>query len=112
MTTRAKVKSAPFRNEAEERAFWEAEDRREARTTRRKGQRPGWQASTLYLADADDRALTRYCKLTGEKMAPVIRRAIHEYLLREARKLGMTYRELIADAQPASDRPKRRRAAA
>jgi hypothetical protein len=112
MATKRTSSLAPFRSEAEERAYWEAEDRREARTARRKGQRPGWQASTLYLADADDRALTRFCKMTGEKMAPVIRRAIHEYLIREARKLGMTYRELIAEEKPAVHAPKRRRAAA
>lgn len=95
MATRRTSKTAPFKSEADERAFWESEDRKESKATRRKGARAGWQASTLYLADADDRALERYCKLTGEKMAPVIRRAIHEYLIREAKKLGTTYRELV-----------------
>lgn len=95
MATRRTSRTAPFKSEADERAFWEAEDRKDAQGARRKGARAGWQASTLYLADADDRALERYCKMTGEKMAPVIRRAIHEYLIREAKKLGTTYRELV-----------------
>jgi hypothetical protein len=45
-------------------------------------------------------------------MAPVIRRAIHEYLIREARKLGMSYRELISDNSPGTHGPRRKRAAA
>lgn len=111
-TKRTSKGKAPFKSEEEERSFWEAEDKRESGAKERKGRRPGWQASTLYLSDADDRALTRYCKITGEKMAPVIRRAIHQYLVREARKHGMTFRELIEDERSSADSPRRKRTAA
>lgn len=91
MATRAVKRRAPFRNEEEEREYW---DKTDVETLPRKGRRPGWQASTLYIGDADDRALQAYCRATGENMAPVIRRAIRDYLIREAKKLGTTYQAL------------------
>ncbi|MBI4862345.1 MAG: hypothetical protein HY815_19110 [Candidatus Riflebacteria bacterium] len=82
----------PFRSVKDERDYWAKADLSRAAA---KAEAAGtMMVTTLYVGREHHAAMNRLAQLTHEKAAALYRRAILEFLRREARKNGTTVRAL------------------
>lgn len=86
-------RKSPFRNPKDEREYWaKAELSTDATWAARENT---MQVTTLYLGRDQHRAMNALARLTHESAASLYRRAVLEFLRREARKAGTTLDALV-----------------
>jgi hypothetical protein len=86
-------RKTPFRNLKEEREYWASADL--SADAARAAREDTKMVTTLYLGRDQHRAMNALARLTHESAASLYRRAVLEFLRREARKAGTTLDALV-----------------
>lgn len=87
-------RKSPFRSLKEERAYWAKADL--SIDAARAARGDTMKVTTLYLGRDQHRAMNALARLTHESAASLYRRAVLEFLRREARKAGTTVDALVS----------------
>jgi hypothetical protein len=91
------MKKAPFKSIEEEREYWVTADLTAAATEAEK--RSSMMITTLYLGREQHAAMNSLARLMHEKAASLYRRAILEFIRREAKKAGTTMEALAGQKE-------------
>lgn len=87
-------RKSPFRNQRDEREYWAKADL--STDAARAVREDTMKVTTLYLGRDQHRAMNALARLTHESAASLYRRAVLEFLRREAKKAGTTVDSLVA----------------